>query len=101
MELSIPRRRVGTEGKTEKHPVERRRAHGRFGAGGLRTIRYRGREVLRAIAYVVRDKDWGTYDPSISVSTVNRQIQLHRDLPRTLHQCEHGQELEYETPIIR
>jgi D-apionolactonase len=37
-----------------------------FVAGGLRTIRYDGHEVLRAIAYVVRDQNWGTYNPEIS-----------------------------------
>jgi hypothetical protein len=34
--------------------------------GNLRTIRYGGTEVLRAIAYIVRDRDWGTYEPAIS-----------------------------------
>jgi D-apionolactonase len=34
--------------------------------GGLRYIRYHGVEVLRAIAYLVRDKNWGTYAPTIS-----------------------------------
>ncbi len=33
--------------------------------GNLRTICYDGHEVLRAISYVVRDKDWGTYAPAI------------------------------------
>jgi hypothetical protein len=33
--------------------------------GGLRYIRYGGVEVLRAIAYLVRDKNWGTYAPAI------------------------------------
>src|ERR1700684_3660263 len=37
-----------------------------FIAGNLRTIRYEGHEVLRAIAYVVRDSDWGTYNPEIT-----------------------------------
>ncbi|HRX36711.1 MAG TPA: hypothetical protein P5337_09950 [Aestuariivirga sp.] len=34
--------------------------------GALRYIRYRGVEVLRGIAYLVRDKDWGTYGPAIT-----------------------------------
>ncbi|MDM9623190.1 hypothetical protein [Rhizobium sp. S96] len=34
--------------------------------GNLRTIRYDGTEVLRAISYLVRDRDWGTYSPEIS-----------------------------------
>ncbi len=36
-----------------------------FVSGNLRSIRFSVREVLRAIAYVVRDRDWGTYDPPI------------------------------------
>ncbi|MDQ0347578.1 hypothetical protein [Ancylobacter vacuolatus] len=31
--------------------------------GNLRNIRFHGVEVLRAISFVVRDKDWGTYAP--------------------------------------
>jgi hypothetical protein len=33
--------------------------------GALRAIRYRGMEVLRAVSFLVRDRDWGTYDPDI------------------------------------
>ncbi len=33
--------------------------------GNLRAIRHNGVEVARAIAYIVRDRDWGTYDPEI------------------------------------
>lgn len=33
--------------------------------GGLRAIRIDGVETLRAINYVVRDRDWGTYSPII------------------------------------
>ena len=36
-----------------------------FNSGALRYLRYHGAEVLRGIAYVVRDKDWGTYAPAI------------------------------------
>ena len=36
-----------------------------FVNGNLRTVRFGGREVLRAIAYVVRDRDWGTFDPIV------------------------------------
>jgi hypothetical protein len=34
--------------------------------GNLRTIRYRGHEALRAIAFLVRDRDWGTCAAAIS-----------------------------------
>lgn len=41
--------------------------------GNLRTIRHGGTEVLRAIGYIVRDRDWGTYEPAISGLTVNQR----------------------------
>ena len=41
-----------------------------FVAGGLRSLRYEGHEVLRAIAYVVRDSNWGTYNPEITDCSV-------------------------------
>ena len=34
--------------------------------GALRYIRFNGAEVLRGIAYLVRDKNWGTYAPVIT-----------------------------------
>ncbi|MCV3205120.1 hypothetical protein OHD62_08885 [Mesorhizobium sp. YC-39] len=37
-----------------------------FVNGNLRTIRHGGTEVLRAIAYIVRDRDWGTYEPELT-----------------------------------
>ncbi|MCV9966788.1 hypothetical protein OIU34_33535 [Pararhizobium sp. BT-229] len=38
--------------------------------GNLRAITYDGVEVLRAISYLVRDRDWGTYDPALSILAV-------------------------------
>lgn len=38
--------------------------------GNLRAITYDGVEVLRAISYLVRDRDWGTYDPVLSILAV-------------------------------
>ncbi|MER8423843.1 hypothetical protein [Mesorhizobium sp. M1403] len=37
-----------------------------FVNGNLRNIRQGGTEVLRAIAYIVRDRDWGTYEPALT-----------------------------------
>ncbi|RWB19829.1 hypothetical protein [Mesorhizobium sp.] len=37
-----------------------------FVNGNLRTIRHVGVEVLRAVAYIVRDRDWGTYEPVLA-----------------------------------
>ena len=33
--------------------------------GSLRYIRFAGQECLRAVSYIVRDKDWGTYQPAL------------------------------------
>ena len=38
----------------------------RLEAGNLRYLTFGGVEVLRAVAFVVRDRDWGTYAPEIS-----------------------------------
>ena len=35
-------------------------------AGNLRYIRYHGREMIRAVSFVVRDENWGTYAPQIT-----------------------------------
>ena len=43
-----------------------------FVNGNLRTIRYGGIEVLRAIAYIVRDRDWGTYEPELTDFAVDQ-----------------------------
>ena len=41
--------------------------------GNLRMISYDGVEVLRGVSYLVRDRDWGTYDPDIRALTVAEQ----------------------------
>jgi D-apionolactonase len=43
-----------------------------FVNGNLRTIRHGGIEVLRAIAYIVRDRDWGTYEPTLADLTIDQ-----------------------------
>ncbi|SOC36047.1 hypothetical protein SAMN05892877_102311 [Rhizobium subbaraonis] len=53
-----------------------RLAAGRLAAdladGNLRTITYGGVEVLRAVSYLVRDPDWGTYSPGIEDLSIAR-----------------------------
>lgn len=34
-------------------------------AGNLRHIRYEGIEIIRAISFIVRDRNWGTYGPQL------------------------------------
>lgn len=43
-----------------------------FVNGNLRTIGHGGTEVLRAIAYIVRDRDWGTYEPVLADLTIDQ-----------------------------
>ncbi|QND59113.1 D-apionate lactonase [Mesorhizobium huakuii] len=43
-----------------------------FVNGNLRTIRHGGTEVLRAISYIVRDRDWGTYEPVLSDLSIDQ-----------------------------
>lgn len=43
-----------------------------FVNGNLRTIRHGDTEVLRAIAYIVRDRDWGTYEPVLADLTIDQ-----------------------------
>ena len=70
-----------------------------FVSGALRAIRLGGHEVLRGISYVVRDRDWGTYDPPIE----HLEIEEKRDRFR-LHfeaACEapDGARLRYRAEI--
>ncbi|CZT33945.1 D-apionate lactonase [Rhizobium sp. 9140] len=41
--------------------------------GALRNIRFDGVEVLRAVSFLVRDRDWGTCDPDIEDLVVNQR----------------------------
>src|SRR4051812_23166578 len=43
--------------------------------GNLRYVRWQGVEVLRAIAFIVRDQNWGTYLPEISDLKVEETAQ--------------------------
>jgi hypothetical protein len=64
----------GTE-KTDAPPVHLRagKLSVDLAGGNLRTITYDGVEVLRAVSFLVRDRDWGTYDPTIDGLTVEQQ----------------------------
>ncbi|MDX3926452.1 MAG: hypothetical protein QHC90_11705 [Shinella sp.] len=57
-------------GTDEQAPEARRLTAGHFSVdligGNLRTIRFAGTEVLRAISFLVRDRDWGTCEVEIS-----------------------------------
>lgn len=57
-------------GTNEREPESRTLVAGDLSVvlqdGNLRTLRFRGHEVLRAVAFLVRDKDWGTCSAAIN-----------------------------------
>ena len=64
-----PSRAVKLCGTEEIDPPSRRLGSGPLSVelenGQLRYVRYAGIEVLRGIAFLVRDENWGTYSPQI------------------------------------
>lgn len=67
---NIPSRAICLFGTNEPVPSPRFLRAGKLTAeleaGNLRYIRFDGAEVLRAISFIIRDKDWGTYNPEIA-----------------------------------
>lgn len=61
---------LGLYGTNECEPESRTLTAGDLSVtlqgGNLRTLRFRGHEVLRAVAFLVRDKDWGTCSAEIA-----------------------------------
>lgn len=47
-----------------------------FDGANLRDIRFNGEEVMRAVSFIVRDKDWATWDPKIE------QLEINEDTDR-------------------
>ena len=73
MKTTLLERRVGTREEAPKSVTLRAgKLTAEFVTGGLRTVRFEGHEVLRAIAYVVRDSSWGTYNPEITECSISR-----------------------------
>ncbi len=69
-----------------------------FDNGNLRYIRFNGVEVLRAIAYLVRDENWGTYPATLS----NLKIDQRKDSFSVSYraQCTRlGQQIDYDATI--
>ncbi len=68
--MTVVPRPIALFGTEEPVAAERRLRAGplecRLDGGDLRHIRVAGREAIRAIAFVVRDRDWGTYAPEIT-----------------------------------
>lgn len=70
MTTSGPSRAIrlfGTEEPVPETPILRAGPlEASLDAGNLRHIRLNGREAIRAISYIVRDRNWGTYNPKIT-----------------------------------
>ena len=47
-------------------------------AGNLRHVRYGGVEMIRAMSFIVRDKNWGTYNPTVSDLRIDETAQGFR-----------------------
>ncbi len=68
-------------------------------AGNLRYIKYRGREVIRAISYVVRDKVWGTY--AAEIEDLKTVLEDERFIVTYEASCgEAGQQFRYRAKIL-
>jgi len=68
-------------------------------AGNLRHVRYAGREIIRAISFIVRDRDWGTctaqiHDLVITDNTDHVEVRYHADVDHR------GQRLSYAARIV-
>ncbi len=68
-------------------------------AGALRSIRYDGIDVLRAVAYVVRDADWGTIDPTIEDLAIDQGANGFQVRWRARLQDPAGALLRYEAAL--
>src|SRR5450631_506028 len=71
-----------------------------FSAGNLRSIRFGDVEVLRAIAYVVRDEDWGTYAPTLSHLVMDREPGSFRVAYDASCEARDGTRLEFSAVIV-
>jgi len=60
-------RLFGTEEPVPENPILRAGPlEATLDAGNLRHVRLHGVEAIRAISYIVRDRNWGTYNPKIT-----------------------------------
>jgi hypothetical protein len=68
-------------------------------SGNLRYVRFGGIEMIRAISFIVRDRNWGTYNPAIS----NLSVEETGDGFRVSYDAvarDAAQELRYSSIII-
>lgn len=66
--------------------------------GNLRHVRYHGQEIMRAVSFIVRDRNWGTYRPTLK----DLDVQQHADSFQISYQAEasdHSQRFDYSARI--
>jgi hypothetical protein len=90
-------------GTTQTQPEERLLRAGPWSAllvdGALRDIRFGGIEVIRSIAYVVRDKDWGTCVPQTGGMKIDQDANAFRVSYTALCTNPDGQRVAYDATI--
>lgn len=70
-----------------------------FSDGNLRAIRWHGKEALRAISYLVRDENWGTYAPAFSDLTIEENADAFSASYSATCRAPDGTTLTYATRI--
>ena len=65
--------------------------------GNLRYIRFHGREMLRAVSFIVRDRNWGTYRPRIE----DLRVEQAEDAFRVSYRASTGDERAEPRSIAR
>ncbi|OLL31329.1 hypothetical protein BTH42_12570 [Burkholderia sp. SRS-W-2-2016] len=91
-------------GTTQTNEAERCLRAGPWSAllvdGALREIRYRGVEVIRSVAFLVRDKDWGTCRPLLDGVQLNEDEHGFRIAYRAQCANPDGDTLDYDLSIV-
>src|SRR6185436_3334751 len=99
-EPSLPVRLFGTDEPVNKPKIlTAGPVTAELDAGNLRHIRVAGVEVIRAISFIVRDKDWGTYNPIISdlrIKEADGKFEVSYDAVAK----DERQEFRYRTTIV-
>ncbi|SAK46233.1 hypothetical protein AWB79_01096 [Caballeronia hypogeia] len=101
MSVNVAMARYGTTQAVEE---ERRMQAGPWSAllidGALRDIRYRDVEVIRSVAFVVRDKDWGTCRPMPTGIAIDENEREFRIRYRARCANPDGHALSYDLSIV-
>jgi hypothetical protein len=102
MTKSDPSRAIRLYG-TEEPPAEERLLQAGplsvlFDGANLRDIRIHGEEAIRAVSFVVRDKDWATLIPEITDLRIEEGGDRFRISYRA-HVCSKGETFDYEVAI--